>query len=205
LRLLVNIRGCNGAGKSTVPMSMMNDKRLEVIPLGEKNGKPSAPYITVFHSYMWVALGTYFNKTGGMDTLKNNEDTQKALYYAWTHYPDYDVLMEGIIASTIKSTYANLFTDYEYWVKTRNINPRRIIIMSFVPPIEVCLARVQERNGGKEVNNAAIISKWLTVNRNVDYFRQEGFISLRIDTNKCPKERMLHNFLKTCDKYRGRD
>ena len=187
MRALVNIRGCNGAGKSTIPISMMDDPKREVI--GIEGGK--RPYLTIFPTYGWVALGTYFNKTGGLDTYKNNKETITALAWAW-NYTKLDVLMEGVIASTIKSTYAELFKDYP-----------STIIMSFLPPIEVCLERIYQRNGGKPIKEEQVYSKWRTVDRNVEYFRQHGFTSLRIDTSRVTKDQMLPRFLKTVNKYRG--
>ena len=46
--MIVNIRGCNGSGKSTIPMSMMElDPDFEVIKLGvSKTGKPCSPALT---------------------------------------------------------------------------------------------------------------------------------------------------------------
>ena len=196
--MIVNIRGCNGSGKSTIPMQMMElDPDFEVIKLGiGKTGKPCNPAITVFPNLKWVALGTYFNKTGGMDTYSNNKETYKALDYVLKHYPDYDVVMEGVIASTIKSTYAQLFTELE-----ENAG-QQVLIMAFVPPLEVCLERIQQRNGGKPIKEELVEGKWRSVNSGVEYFRHSGLTCLRIDTSKCTKENMLRNFLRTVDKYR---
>ena len=195
--LIINIRGCNGAGKSTIPMSMMElDPEFEVVKLGvSKTGKPCAPALTVFHKLKWVALGTYFNKTGGMDTYGTNAETRQALEYALEHYPDYDIVMEGVIASTIKSTYAELFTELEE-------RGHQVLIMAFIPPLEVCLERIQGRNGGKAINEDLVASKWRSVNSGVEYFKNAGLTCLRIDTSKCSKESMLKNFMKTIDKYR---
>lgn len=195
--MIVNIRGCNGAGKSTVPMSMMElDPEFEVIKLGvSKTGKPCAPALTIFHKLGWVALGTYFNKTGGMDTYKTQEDTRQALKYALKHYPDYDIVMEGVIASTIKSTYAKLFKSLEK-------RGHQVLIMAFLPPLEVCLERIQQRNGGKPIKEDLVAGKWRSVESGVKYFRDEGLNALRIDTSRCTKENMLKCFLKTVDKHR---
>lgn len=197
LSMIVNIRGCNGAGKSTIPMSMMElDPDFEVVRLGvSKTGKPCSPALTIFHKLGWIALGTYFNKTGGMDTYKNNADTVMALYYALRNYPEYDIVMEGVIASTIKSTYAELFRELEE-------DGHQVLIMAFVPPLEVCLERIQSRNGGKPINEELVAGKWRSVNSGVDYFREAGLTCLRIDTSKCSKESMMKNFLKTVDKHR---
>jgi predicted ABC-type ATPase len=195
--MIVNIRGCNGSGKSTIPMSMMGlDPDFEVVKLGvSKTGKPCNPALTVFHKLKWVALGTYFNKTGGMDTYKTNLDTVMALTYALKNYPEYDIVMEGVIASTIKSTYAELFRELE-------ADGHQVLIMAFLPPLEVCLKRIQKRNGGKPIDEELVASKWRSVNSGVEYFRESGLTCLRIDTSKCSKESMLNKFLKTVDKYR---
>lgn len=202
-RILVNIRGTNGSGKSTVPLAMMDDPKMRVVFFNRNTAQnPIAPYLTVFPTYGWVALGTYFNKTGGMDTIATTERMKEALAYAWTKYPQYDVLMEGIIASTIRSTYINLFTDYQRMVEEKCINPRKIIVLNFLPPLSVCVSRVKERNGGKPVKEDQIESKWNTVARNVAYFKEAGIKTLKFDNSQIEKQYMLPWFLRTMDKYR---
>lgn len=195
--MIVNIRGCNGSGKSTIPMSMMElDPDFEVVKLGvSKTGKPCSPAITIFHKLGWIALGTYFNKTGGMDTYKTNADTVLALNYAIKNYPEYDIVMEGVIASTIKSTYAELFQELEE-------NGQEVLIMAFLPPLKVCLERIQKRNGGKPIKEELVASKWRSVYNGVKYFKEVGLTCSMVDTSRCSREKMLDNFLKTVDKYR---
>ena len=196
MRVLVNIRGCNGAGKSTIPMSMMNDPYMWVHTVVDEYGKKLGA-ITVFPSYGWVALGTYFNKTGGMDTLRNNETTRRTLFAALKEFQDYNILMEGIMASTIRSTYVNLFHEIEQdW-------PIRVIILNLLPPVEVAISRVYSRNGGKPINEEAVRGKWETVAKNARVFSDEGFISIRVDSSKLRKENMLKAFFKTVKKYGG--
>lgn len=196
--MLVNLRGCNGAGKSTIPMSMMDDPEMYVHDIMGSDGKRISA-ITVFPSYGWVALGTYFNKTGGMDTLRNNETTRMTLYAALDGFPEYNVLMEGIMASTIRSTYIDLFHE----VKEYYGDDLTIMIISLLPPVEVAISRVYSRNGGKPINEEAVRGKWETVARNVAAFGEAGFTSLKVNSAKVPKERMLSAFLKTVRKYGG--
>lgn len=197
-RVLVNVRGCNGAGKSTIPMSMMDDPKMYVHEIVGSDGKKISA-ITVFPSYGWVALGTYFNKTGGLDTLKNNAVTKLTLFAALDGFPEYDVLMEGIMASTIRSTYIDLFHEVEdYYGKKR----LKVIVVSLLPPIDVALSRVYKRNGGKPINEAAVAGKWNTVARNVSAFAEAGFTSIKVNSAKVKKRNMLPAFLKTVDKYR---
>ena len=197
-RVLVNVRGCNGAGKSTIPMSMMDDPNMYVHEIVGSDGKKISA-ITVFPSYGWVALGTYFNKTGGLDTLKNNAVTKLTLFAALDGFPEYDVLMEGIMASTIRSTYIDLFHEVEdYYGKKR----LKVIVVSLLPPVDVALSRVYKRNGGKPINEAAVAGKWNTVARNVSAFAEAGFTSIKVNSAKVKKRNMLPAFLKTVDKYR---
>lgn len=195
-RLLVNIRGCNGSGKSTIPMSMMDDPDMYVIekPYKGKHKK----ILTVFPTYKWIALGTYFNKTGGLDVFPNNELTQKALWYALKKFPEYNIMMESVIASTIKSTYVNLFHEVE-----EKYPDTKIVVMNFVPPLEVCLNRIQKRNGGKPIKEEAVRNKWKIVNRNVQAFKDEGFVSIKVDTSKISKGDMLLTFEEKIEKYKG--
>lgn len=197
-RILVNVRGCNGAGKSTIPMSMMDDPKMYVHEIVGSDGKKISA-ITVFPSYGWVALGTYFNKTGGLDTLKNNAVTKLTLFAALDGFPEYDVLMEGIMASTIRSTYIDLFHEVENYYGKKRL---KVIVVSLLPPVDVALSRVYERNGGKPINEAAVAGKWNTVARNVTEFANAGFTSIKVNSAKVKKKNMLLAFLKTVDKYR---
>ena len=197
-RVLVNVRGCNGAGKSTIPMSMMDDPEMYVHEIVGSDGKKISA-ITVFPSYGWVALGTYFNKTGGLDTLKNNAVTKVTLFAALDGFPEYDVLMEGIMASTIRSTYIDLFHEVEDYYGKKQL---KVIVVSLLPPVDVALSRVYERNGGKPINEAAVVGKWNTVARNVAEFANAGFISIKVNSAKVKKKNMLPAFLKTVNKYR---
>ena len=198
MRTLVNIRGCNGAGKSTIPMSMMDDPEMYVHEIRGSDGKRMSA-ITVFPTYGWVALGAYFNKTGGMDTLRDNWTTRMTLYAALDGSPEYNVLMEGIMASTIRSTYIDLFQEVQEYYG----DDLTIVIISLLPPVEVAISRVYSRNGGKPINEEAVRGKWETVARNVAAFREAGFISLKVNSAKVPKEKMLSAFLKTVRKHGG--
>lgn len=195
-RLLVNIRGCNGAGKSTIPMSMLDDPKMFIVSKPYQGKEKEV--LTVFPTYGWVALGTYKTKTGGLDKFPNNELTQKVLWYALKKFPEYDILMEGVIASTVRSTYVNLFHEVE-----RKYPERTVMILNLITPLDVCLQRIQLRNGGKSIKEEAVANKHKIVLRNIEKFKDEGFLSLGIDPSNTPKDKVLKKFLKIVDKYRG--
>lgn len=191
--IVVNIRGCNGAGKSTIPIQMAQDGS---ILLSWFSNRKERAFATYFPKYNTVALGTYLNKTGGLDTYPNNETTRKALELLWLS--PFDIIMEGVIASTIKSTYAELFHRF---LDRRDIPRRELAIVSIVPPVQVCLDRIQLRNGGIPIKTQAVISKWHTVNRNVEFFAEEGFNSVRVDNSDVELDDTLNwfnNILTDC-------
>lgn len=195
MRMLVNIRGCNGAGKSTIPMSMMSDPGMFVQELLYSDGKRMAAF-TVFPSYGWIALGTYFNKTGGLDGIRNMECTIAALYAAIGMYPEYDIIMEGILCSTVFSSYAELYHQIEQKASMQ------VLIISLLPPLDVCLERIQQRNGGKPIKEDLVAGKRLSVARSHEKFKQENFICVKVDSSRVKKSKMLTAFMKTVDKYR---
>lgn len=189
MRLLVNIRGCNGSGKSTIPMSMMDDPEMFVVYKNIPGRKKPLGIATVFPTYGWVALGTYFNKTGGMDCLPNNKVIQKTIWYVLNKYPEYDIIMEGVIASTISSTYIQLFEEIQ-----NQYEDIKVVIVSFKTPVEVCLKRIYERNGGKPIKENAVESKWSMVQRASVKFKNAGFRVIRVDNSKVSKENMTRKF-----------
>lgn len=196
-KLIVNIRGCNGSGKSTIPIGMLDDPYKKTIYKYIPGRKSPLGIATVFPSYGWVALGTYFNKTGGMDCLPNNKVIQKAFWYVLKKYPEYDILMEGIIASTISSTYINLFKEAE-----EKYPKRKVVVLSFNTPVDVCLKRIYKRNGGKPIKEDAVIQKWGMVQRAAKKFKDAGFSTIKIDNSNTAKDHMLPKFLKIMEKYR---
>lgn len=196
MKYLINVRGCNGSGKSTIPMSMMDDPEMYVIE--KKYQGKSRKILTVFPTYGWVALGSYFNKTGGLDCFPNTELTLKTVWYALKKFPEYHILMEGVISSTVYSTYANLFQEIQ-----KVYHNRQIIVVSLLPPIEVCLERIQQRNGGKPIKEELVASKWRTVAKNADKFSEAGILSLKWDNSSVwpkyrnkPMIKVLTHFIK---------
>lgn len=194
-RVLVNIRGCNGAGKSTIPLSMLDDPKLSESYIYSSDAKRIAT-ITVFPTYGWVALGKYSNKCGGLDTIKDIATVKRALEYALIRYPKYDLIMEGILCSTTYSSYADMFHKVE---KKYSVQP---IILSLMPPVEVCLSRIQERNGGKPIKEDLVVNKWGMVYRSHQKFKAAGFTTVRVNTERVSKDKMKTAFFKTIEKYR---
>lgn len=194
-KLIVNIRGCNGAGKSTIPMCMMDDEKMFVQSY-EWEGK-EREMLTVFPTYGWVALGTYFTKTGGCDRFSSKSMTEYALERAVEDFPDYDVILEGIILSTVFSTYGDFFKNLE------EEYGRKVVIVTLTTPIETCIERIYNRNGGKPFNEELVRQKHGMVMRSHEKYKALGLTSIKVNPSKVPKDKVLDRFFKTVNKYRG--
>lgn len=186
-RLLVNIRGCNGSGKSTIPISMMDDPEMYVIQKPYK-GK-SKIILTVFPNYGWVALGSYFNKTGGCDAFPNKGFIKKVLVYALKKFPEYNVIVEGIIIATTYSTYAELFKEMQ---ESYGVQP---VIYYLMPPVEICIERIKKRNGGKPFKEELVHNKYAMMVRGIKKFQQAGdFPVLVVDNSLTKKSDIITQF-----------
>ena len=196
MKYLINIRGCNGSGKSTIPLSMKDDPQMFVVEKPYK-GK-QRKLLTIFPTYGWIALGSYHNKCGGLDGYADTDMIKKGLWYALKHYPEYHILMEGVIPSTVYSTYERLFLEVQ-----QAYPERKVIVMNLLPPVEECLKRIQKRNGGKPIKEDLVRSKWSTVAKNADKFAEAGILSLKWDNSQLwpkyadmPMIRLMTRFIR---------
>lgn len=169
---LINVRGSNGSGKSSIPLQMLaTDRKAFLLTMGGKD------VVTVFPTYDFMAMGRYRTKTGGLDGYSGNAQTKEVLDAIW-ELP-FSILMEGVISSTIFSTYADLFKELE----TRTMPSRKIGVMNLLPPLELIEKRIQKRNGGKEIKFDQVESKWRTVKKNAEKFKEAGLISWEADNS----------------------
>lgn len=194
-KVVVNIRGCNGAGKSTIPASMMDDEDMFVQSYAW-DGKDTK-MLTVFPSYGWVALGTYFTKTGGCDRFSNKAMTEYALKRALEDFPEYDIVLEGVVLSTVFSTYGDFFKSIEEQYD------RKVIIVTLTTPVSTCIERIYKRNGGIPFNERKVEQKYGMVMRSHEKYKAIGLKAIKIDPSRVSKDKLLDKFFKTIDKYRG--
>lgn len=188
MRLLVNIRGTNGSGKSTIPI-MLKDKDPETYVVEKPyRGKPKK-VLTVCPTYKWVLLGQYSNVTGGLDQFPSKAFTEKVLEYAIKKYPEYSIIMEGILAATTYSTYVELFKKVQ---DKFGIHP---VIYYYMPPLELCLERIKQRNGGKTFKEELVRTKYRMMQRGIKKFEESGdFPLFVVDNSTLSKPAMLQQF-----------
>lgn len=194
--MIVAVRGPNGSGKSSIPMSMLDDPDKKIVTK-PWHGKQRNIY-TVFPTYGWVTLGSYLIKTGGLDQFDNNDMIKKAFWYAIKHYSDkYNILMEGSIASTIYSTYANMFQE-----ALDKYPDLEIQVVSLLPPVEECIKRIYKRNGGKPIKEDLVNEKWKATKRSHKHFLDDGFNAWVWDNTDTTDEKLIHQLEERLEEHR---
>lgn len=191
-RYVINIRGANGAGKSTFPIKMLlTDEKAYLLT---ENGKDIA---TVFPSFYMIALGKYYIRTGGMDSgeYRNKEYGKYMLDKLWNC--GYNLLFEGM---TVSSSY-DFWRDTLKELEAKYPGVRRTMIMNLVMPLEKLEERIKIRNGGKDINMKYVKGKNNRVARNVEKFEADGFNSWVTSTADVPYEDMLVWFFEEIKKH----
>lgn len=132
---IINIRGTNGSGKSTVMTKMM--KKFGSTPLIGQDGKVWA-YQVHFEPEFYI-LGRYDTPTGGCDVISTMNEVEAGIRRLANKG---HVLFEGIIISTLAGR----------WVKLAESMPNaKFIFATLDTALETCIAQVKKRR--KETGN----------------------------------------------------
>lgn len=147
----INVRGTNGSGKTTLLRNLARDYGVVQVKHVTAQRQPKGVPITVLNrgcalvgDYSANAKGT----TAGLDRIKTQAGAKEAIVNAaWLDNVSI-VLFEGILVSTI-------YTPWRDWSRSKGG-----MIWAYIDtPIDVCIKRVQERNGGKTVKTELIHKK----------------------------------------------
>lgn len=158
--MIVNVRGCNGSGKTTAVRALLG--------INVKIIRDVAPCpITLDESKEIALIGPYEEgKCGGCDRIKTFALTQETIRCATERYRH--VVFEGVIVSTVFGSWATFCREVPF-------------VWAFLDtPLEVCLKRIYGRNGGIEIKTELVESKWRTMQRIEEKAKQAGFLTERI-------------------------
>lgn len=167
----INIRACNGAGKTSllrryaarVGITDVIDGFQPVYPeghpkAGKNRGKP-VPITRLNDGVVIVgdySPASYGSTTAGLDRISTQADAKAAILYASQGVPQPKaVLFEGIIVSTI----------FQGWLDFSKTLEEPMIWAFVETPVETCLTRIAARNGGKEINEDLVWDKWRSIRR----------------------------------------
>lgn len=161
----INVRGCNGSGKTTLLRSLARDplcRVSNVIVLGH-NPIPvtyTPDGIAIIGDYTPATAGA---TTAGLDRVRT-QAAAKAVAELVGRDPDVKaVLFEGVVVSTI----------YGPWLEWSRANGG--MIWAFLDtPLEVCLNRIQKRNGGKHIQEDQVAAKHRIIARVRDKALADG-------------------------------
>jgi len=178
----VNVRGCNGSGKTTLLRKLATDSRCKVRTVlvsqeyKPKEGKkqPAGVFeemetgrLMIMHPAIPVTitpdglaiLGDYTpaaatSTTAGCDRIKTQEAAKKALEAVAALYDVTHVLFEGVVVSTI-------YGPWKEWSQQHGG-----MVWAFLDtPLDICLNRIQRRNGGKPIKEDQVAAKHQTIAR----------------------------------------
>lgn len=191
---LVNIRGANGTGKSTVPL-LITFLDPDLVFVVNEDNKEILTYSPQYHLTM---MGRYYTKTGGLDIslYQDKYYIAEVLTKVW-HDTNSNILMEGIVVSSSYGFYADLFRELV------GVDDKRdVMIMNLVMELDDLEKRIMARNGGKQIKMHYVKGKQDTVKRNIPKFEEDGFNSWTTNNRDVPYEDMVDWYLREISENR---
>lgn len=151
----LNVRGPNGSGKTTLLRCLARDPlcRVEHVLVPDEKPIPVTFVpggLAMIGDYTPAAKGT----TAGCDRIRTQAAVKSVLELIGRRDDVQLVIFEGVVIATI----------FGPWLDWERENGG--MVWAFLDtPLDVCLARVQERNGGKAVKEDQIADKHRTIRR----------------------------------------
>lgn len=192
---LVNVRGCNGSGKTTLlrclarspdcrlvdvyqPLYGLADanKNMKYMDrIGMPKGKPLQATVTpdglaMLGDYTVAAASSI---TAGCDRISRQADIKAALLAARELEGVDIVLFEGVVVSTIFGPWMDFSREAGHTSQADTFGWG--FIWAFLnTPLDVCLSRIQARNGGKPIQEDQVADKHRGIDRVRAKVKAEG-------------------------------
>lgn len=133
--MLIQLRGTNGSGKSTLARKLLGD--YTVVP-----AEGSTHTFSVGAEF--VAIGDYTKTNPGLDTVRSTDEQKALITQAYERWPNHHVIFEGVLASTVWSTWRDFGTAL--------VGRAKFLMVFLNTEFEECVNRVLKRReeSGKE-------------------------------------------------------
>lgn len=152
--MIINLRGTNGSGKSTVARGLMaHDPATKIVNLAPSGQKGLVEtFVQGYHvpNLDLCVVGLYKTACGGCDGIKTQELIHESVKLAAGRYKH--VFFEGVVVSTIFSSYLTLATHFK-------LHDKPFVWAYMDTPLQLCLDRVGDRNGGKQLKTSKAYGK----------------------------------------------
>ena len=185
----VNLKGCNGSGKSTVPIQFIKHSqasgKISYVVLSRDDKKPVATFCEEFNL---IIVGLYLPGTncGGCDSVGNTDLVKDVLAAFWVRRVN--IMFEGVIVGDIKSTFYELMKAFAARV------PRNISFCFMGTKFSECLRRIQKRNGGKDIKEDLVKAKYRNSMTHLQYYLEQGDVDCQVLDTRGPIPKVFHRF-----------
>ena len=184
--MIINIRGTNGSGKTHLARQLIGENATPVDLVTYPSPTKRDPN-RVKHVEGWgvpnnfLAVGSYRQGCGGMDTIPSFDLQQQAVRVAeeWRKGgkpmagdgPEY-VVCEGVLASTVAGSWLEFFSNMK-------IGGTDILIAYLDTPLELCLERIRQRQiaakgEAREIKVDQVAAKVKAINATMRRFESTG-------------------------------
>lgn len=181
-RAIINIRGTNGSGKTTLVRELLGGDPYPVdlveylSPTKRQPERKRWVEGCVARDHMFIAVGSYRQGCGGMDTVPSFDLQQQGVFRASNRSSVRHVLCEGVLASTVAGSWRDFFL---------SLRQQRVIVAYLDTPLELCLERIRQRQrasgrGEREIKQELVESKVRAIAATRPKFEEAGIRTITL-------------------------
>lgn len=200
--MIINIRGTNGSGKTTLARDLIGE-RPSLIDLLQYRKQIKSGFKNKWVEGWggrtdFIAVGSYKQGCGGLDTVPSFDLQQRAIRVAheWKRESGADlsgarprfIVAEGVLASTVFGSWGNFFAGF---------NKDEVLIAYLDTPLEVCLERITARQiaakgEAREIKVDQVADKIKAIEATRKRFDAAGFTTILLDHTRPAADLISH-------------